>query len=167
MRFNLMQRDAHPVRCWFPAGFSTPRLGVLPFHPDDLREMGAGFESPEVWRFSKGIDSPEAAGRWLMGTVGDPFRSAFAVRFRESDKLAGFCVLSRWGETRVEVGGWFAFPFWNRGVGGELLGEMKRRMTDAQRACPLVAEVDPSNGGAVRLLQRAGFVLENGLWVAG
>lgn len=167
MRFNLMQRDAHPVRCWFPAGFSTPRLAVRPFCPDDLREMGAGFESPDVWRFSEGIDSPEAAGAWLMATVDDPFRSAFAVRFGASSELAGFCVLSRWGEARVEVGGWFATPYWNRGVGRELLGEMKRRMTGSDGACPLVAEVDPANGGAVRLLQSAGFVLENGLWVAG
>lgn len=161
-----MKTDGYPVASLFPEGFVTPRLAVSPFRPGDVSEMGAGFEAPSVWRFSRGIDSVGAAGAWLQSTPDDPTRAAFAVRWGKTCALAGFCVLSRWGADRVEVGGWLAPFFWNRGVGGELLKEMRRRTTDAKGRCPLVAEVDPANDRAVHLLRRAGFVLDGGLWVA-
>ena len=167
MGFNLLKKQSRVLKSVFGDGFTTSRLVVEPFKLEDILGMGEGFDDPCVWQFSRGIDSIEAAGTWLGRTLDDPSRAAFAVRLRHTFALAGFFVLSRWGESRVEVGGWFSFLFWNRGLGGELLEEMTCRMADANGHCLLVADVDPSNGAAIHLLQRVGFVLEGGVWVIG
>jgi len=161
---NLLKQRAHSLKSLFPNGLSTQRLAVSSFQPDDVSEMGAGFDSPDVWRFSLGIDSAEAAGSWLVGTLEDPSQAAFTVRLRDTRGLVGFFVLHRWRGERVELGGWFSSFFWNQGLGGELLEELKVGVIDAKGNCSLVAEVDPSNGPATRLLERFGFILTDGVW---
>jgi len=164
MRMNLLKQRPHSLKSLFPNGFSTLRLVVSSFQPDDVSEMGAGFDSPDVWRFSRGIDSAAAAGSWLVGTLNDPSQAAFTVRLQGTRDLAGFFVLRRWQGGRVELGGWFSTFFWNRGFGGELLQELKSGVIDVDGKCSLVAEVDPTNGPATHLLQRLGFILTDGVW---
>ena len=167
MGINLIKKRSYPVTSLFPGGFQTPHLAVSGFKAEDALEMEDGFDSSSIWRFSRGIDSASAAGDWLVATLEDSTRAAFAVRLRATAELAGFCVLSSQGETRVEVGGWFAPRFWNQGMGRELLEALAQRTTDARGCCPLVAEVDPDNKAACCLLARTGFVADGGLWVVG
>ncbi|BCS96168.1 hypothetical protein DSLASN_18000 [Desulfoluna limicola] len=166
MRMNLLKQRVHPLKSLFSTGFSTQRLDVCAFQSDDASEMGAGFDSPDVWRFSTGIDTVETAGLWLAGTLEDPAQAALTVRLRHTRDLVGFLVLSRWRGDRVELGGWLSSFFWNQGFGGELLEELKAGVIDAKGDCSLVAEVDPSNGPAIHLLERVGFVLVDGVWSA-
>lgn len=164
MRLNLLKQRDHSLKSLFPNGFSTQRLAVSSFQPGDASEMASGFDSPEVWQFSLGIDSVVAAGAWLIGTLDDPSQAAFTLRLRGTLDLVGFFVLHRWRGDRVELGGWFSPCFWNQGFGGELLDKLKAEVVDAKGGCSLVAEVDPSNGPAIHLLERLGFGLAEGVW---
>jgi RimJ/RimL family protein N-acetyltransferase len=165
MGFNLLKDRSRELTSVFGDGFTTTRLAVVSFKREDVLEMGEGFDAPCVWQFSRGIDSIEAAATWLVRTLNDPSRAVFAIRLRHTFDLAGFFVLSRWGGAGVEVGGWLSFLLWNRGLGRELLEEITCRM--AERNYSLTADVDPSNGAAIHLLQCVGYVLEDGVWVVG
>lgn len=164
MGFNLIKRELYPVSGLCPDGFRTPRLAVSPFVPSDVAGMETGFDSPSVWRFSRGIDSAASAGEWLVSTLEDASQAAFTVRIRETGELAGFCVLLPFGKDRVEAGGWLSSQFWRRGLGRELLDALTQHTSDPKGHCPLVADVDPENDAACSLLASAGFVARGGLW---
>ncbi|SCY13707.1 GNAT family N-acetyltransferase [Desulfoluna spongiiphila] len=164
MGINLIKREFFSVSGLFPDGFRTPRLAVYPFAPSDVAGMETGFDSPSVWRFSRGIDSAASAGEWLLSTLEDATQATFTVRIRETDELAGFCVLLPFGKDRVEAGGWLSSQFWRRGLGRELLDALTQHTSDGKGHCPLVADVDPENKAACCLLASAGFVARGGLW---
>lgn len=160
---NLLEGGpVHPLKRHFSNGFSTPRLRVQPYKNGDAGMMGSGFDSPCVWKYSRNVENPLAAERWLGRTLEDPSSAAFSVWLRGADDLVGFCLLTRWSARALEVGGWLSFRCWGQGLAKELLGEI----LCCTAAYPLVAEVDPANLGALHLLRASGFVLSEppGIW---
>ncbi len=163
MTINLLKKQPQAWKARFSEGFVTRRLMITPFRDGgDVCEMGAGFESPDLWRFSRGIDTPASAAAWLTDSVQNPSCAPFVVRYLPSRELAGFCVLNRWGGSQVELGGWLSTVFWGQGLGREFLKGVMHWMTDARGVCSLVAEVAPENAVATHLLESAGFVRDSG-----
>ena len=83
----------------------------------------------------------------------------WAIRSPEGEQIGGIGFLFNHGiqSHRSEIGYWLGRPFWNRGIGTDVVTTWSDHMLDQGQFVRLEALVFAGNIGSCRVLEKAGF----------
>ncbi len=143
------------------AQLETARLFVRPFEDEDVDALVDLFADPDVRRY---VDDGRALSRadaalWVRNSRRNLRLHGYgtgAVVERPSGRLIGWAGMARPDEGGEELIYGLARPFWNRGLGRELLAALVDFATE-RGIDPLRATVHPDNKASIALLERQGF----------
>jgi len=142
----------------------TPRLRLRLFTYDDVEIMYTLGSDPEIIKYAEtepAKDLEEARRRLEEGPLYDYEKygyGRFAVEFKETGKVIGFCGIKYLPEIDLpEVGYRYLTEYWGKGIG-----------TEAARACvefarqdlqirKLVALIMPENIASIRVAEKLGM----------
>ena len=134
---------------------------IRPRRPDDADDFIALWEAVAAegkWLGSEAPFSDERRERIRESSIEPPEGTATFVAEADAG-LVGFVRVGREGHGRVELGMAVADGWRGRGVGSQLL-EQAIAWSREQGAHKISLEVWPHNGGARRLYEKFGFVVE-------
>jgi ribosomal-protein-alanine N-acetyltransferase len=164
-------KTVDPVSGYF---FTTPRLGLRWWTPDDLPLARELWGNPEVLRYLGGDTSEERVASRLQQQL--DFAADDGVQYWPIFELDGGGFVGCTGLRRPENGsyrhGFHLLPrCWGRGYGFEAAGAVLRYGFEELDATSVTAGRHPDNAASGRLLERLGFVhvvstyyRDSGLW---
>ena len=137
----------------------TQRLLLRPIWPEDWEAVLAGVGEEAIARNLARVPWPytEADARWWTSQPQDPCLPTFAVVESRSGRLVGSIGVARRSDgVEVELGYWFARPYWGRGFATEAgrgVIEVARALGIRKIAAGHFAD-NPASG---RVLRKLGF----------
>jgi RimJ/RimL family protein N-acetyltransferase len=136
------------------------------WHPDDLDQLVAGVQDPEVTRWTL-VPEPytEADGEQFLASVPDEWRTGRGAVFcinpaDEASKVIGGIGLFTTGPGVARIGYWVALEARRRGVGARAVRLLCRWAFDEVGLARIEADVIPGNDASMRTLESVGFVRE-------
>jgi len=164
-----------PLERWFP--LLTPRLILREFHEDDLDDIQAYAEDPEVVRYMDwGPNTPAMTRQFLDLRLDDQRtwpRLAFslAVEVRAEARMIGAVRLdvSDPANRGADLGYSFHRDYWRRGIASESARALARVAFERLGLHRLWATCDVRNTGSAGVLEKLGMrreaTLRQHLWV--
>lgn len=147
--------------------FTTPRLSLAPFQPEDLEDLKAVNSDPEVTKYLPypTWHSQADADAWLARlekrTVAREGLQ-FAIRLRESNHVIGNALLFGFNiEAEVaEIGYVIGRAYWGQGYVVEAMQPLVNFAFTTLGCHRLEAKLDVLNTGSARVLEKLGFTHE-------
>jgi [ribosomal protein S5]-alanine N-acetyltransferase len=101
------------------------------------------------------------AERWIEFVKHDKFNFAFAIA-NEVELIGGIGAIPNQDVNRftAEIGYWLAEPFWNKGIISKAVIAFCKYLFTNYNFNHLTASIYQGNDASVRVVQKAGFVLE-------
>jgi ribosomal-protein-alanine N-acetyltransferase len=154
----------------------TDRLILRRLQPDDLDDLAALYQDPDIRRyFPEGtLTRAETAEElaWFTGG-GDPAHSRFglwATIHKESQAFIGRSGLIPWeieGRPEIEIAYLIAKSHWRQGLGAEIATALVRYGFAELGLSRLIALIDPQNEASRRTAIKAGLRFERNIILGG
>lgn len=147
-----------------PPDLRTDDFLLRPWRPDNLDELVAELQDPEIPRWTR-IPEPytEAEGRGFLERAAQGWRdgtgASFAVVDPTGERLLG-SIGVRFQEDSASVGYWVARKARGRGIGPRALGLVAAWVFQATLVERLELVTDPENAPSQRVAEKAGFQRE-------
>lgn len=143
----------------------SARLTIRVVMPEDASAFEGVFCSPEVMRYSMGVETPSWVQAWTResneSAIAGEALGLWAVVEKASGKVIGYCGLtreeSRCGPDEAEIGYRLVTAAWGRGYGREAAQAVCRYGFATLRVAQILAIVDPNNEASIRLLRAIGM----------
>jgi RimJ/RimL family protein N-acetyltransferase len=138
------------------------RVWLRNIEPDDLPVFYEQQLDPEATRMAAFPSRDRASfdAHWQKNILGNP--DAIAQTIIVDGKVAG--NIGSWQQEGIRlVGYWIGKEYWGKGVATRALFAFLNLVTDR----PLHAHVAKHNVGSIRVLEKCGFSVEQGVEVAG
>lgn len=147
--------------------FTTPRLSLAPFRPEDLEDLKPVNRDPEVTKYLPypTWHTQEDADAWLARLQK---RTAareglqFAVRLREPNRVIGNALMFGFNNDAevAEIGYVIGRAHWGQGYVVEAMGPLVEFAFSTMGCHRLEAKLDTLNTGSARVLEKLGFTHE-------
>ena len=151
----------------------TERLILRCFEARDAEAKEAVFCSPEVMRYSDGVQSPEWVRAWIAEMIeAQGARSGlgtWAVVEKSAGEVIGYCGLShcpeRCGADEAELGYRLTLPHWGRGYASESAKAVRDYGLYRLRLPRIIAIIDPHNLASLRVARSIGMRFEREIMI--
>ena len=146
----------------------TPRLLLRHMEMNDLEELYALYQDPEIRRyFPDGVltyeDTKEELEWYLNGHPQYPELGLWATVYKESGKFIGRCGLLPWeidDKLEIEIAYLLDKNFWHQGLATEAASAIMSYAFDQLNLTRLICLMDPDNIPSQKVAQRVGMQLE-------
>jgi RimJ/RimL family protein N-acetyltransferase len=146
----------------------TPRLLLRHLTMDDLPELYALYQDPEIRRyFPEGVlsyeDTREELEWFLNGHPQYPELGLWATIYKETGKFIGRCGLLPWeigGKLEIEIAYLLDKNFWHQGLATEAANAIMTYAFEKLNLTRLICLIDPENIASQNVAQRIGMKLE-------
>jgi RimJ/RimL family protein N-acetyltransferase len=147
---------------------STERLILRYFHILDAEAMYQVFCDPEVMRFSDGLQTKEWVHEWLHTCLERYYQTwgfgPYAVVEKQNSEVVGYCGLFYFsdinGQPEVEIGYRLTRSAWRKGYATEAARAVRDFAFMTLSLNRLIAIIDPSNTGSIRVAEKIGMLQE-------
>ncbi|HET6597816.1 MAG TPA: GNAT family N-acetyltransferase [Anaerolineales bacterium] len=147
---------------------STERLILRYFHILDAEAMYQVFCDPEVMRFSDGLQTKEWVHEWLHTCLERYYQTwgfgPYAVVEKQNSEVVGYCGLFYFsdinGQPEVEIGYRLVRSAWRKGYATEAARAVRDFAFMTLSLNRLIAIIDPSNTGSIRVAEKIGMLQE-------
>ncbi|HSL30459.1 MAG TPA: GNAT family N-acetyltransferase [Anaerolineales bacterium] len=154
---------------------TTERLFLRHFHILDAEPLMAVFGDPEVMRFGDGVQTREWVRSWITTCLERYHQSwgfgPYAVVEKQNQELLGYCGLFYFpdvgGQPEVEIGYRLRRSAWGQGFATEAAGVVRRYAFNTLGIERLIALIDPSNTGSIRVAEKIGMGYEKDVMLPG
>ena len=146
----------------------TPRLLLRHLEMNDLQELHALYQDPEIRRyFPEGVlsyeDTKEELEWHMNGHPKYPELGLWATIYKESGKFIGRCGLLPWeidGKLEIEIAYLLDKNFWHQGLATEAARGLMVYGFEKLNLTRLICLIDPDNIASQRVAERIGMRLE-------
>lgn len=151
--------NARPVNA---SDTKTDRLHQRPWRAEDVDEVLAIYEKPEVMRFIPGGAWDRAKTERFVGRMIDAHERRdfciYPVLLNDDDRIVGHCGLNRLeGGPEIEIAYLFDEPYWRKGLATEIASAVLERTFRTTELERIVAVAFPQNVGSTAVMRRIGM----------
>ena len=149
----------------------TSRLILRYFIPDDIDALFAILSDPEVMRYSVSGVKTRSQTADFLDLVIDYYRqynySLYAVIFKETNQLIGFCGLLPWKlehRSEIEIGYRLAKEYWGKGLATEAAIATRDYGWSKLNMDKLYCLIEPKNKRSIRVAEKLGMKYEKNIF---
>jgi RimJ/RimL family protein N-acetyltransferase len=138
---------------------------IREFFPDDVVSLAKYANNYSISRYLRDAFpfpyTQKDAKEWIDTVMDDEFNLAFAIA-NEKELIGGIGAMPNHDVNRftAEIGYWLAEPFWNKGIISKAVSTFCGYLFNNHNFNHLTASIYEGNDASMKVIQKAGFVLE-------